>query len=466
MTAPLLTTIYASYAALAAFAFVFLKPRDAVFATYFAGWLLLPVGVYPPVVNSNWLPIEIIGLTLPSQMLVTKAAVVPLVAAAYSLIFDWRRWRAMRPAALDVFVIAFCLWPLVQGQYLSNEFPLSDDSAWYFASTWGLSWWLGRLYFKASDDRDAFLRALMIAGLVLIPAAIIEGVHGPLFYHSLYGRAPYEFVGADRYFGFRPSLLFEDGNQYGIWMAMAALAAFMRAGPDSRSWLFAGILVATSVASQSAGAVALLAVGVVLLTVRVSVPRWLWQIAIVGLGIVAVGLMTGLLPVNKVAAIGGIGQHVADAMRAAGRGSLPWRVTQELRVLPIIREHFVMGYGTWFWWHSAGTRPWGFPLMMIGQYGLIGFVLIFLPIVFGPLRTVLNHARLPLAGPAALGLIVLLAGADAMLNNFIFFPAILISGGLATARRQAATDFVKKSGFARLGDYLSRRSIRSMQRQD
>lgn len=465
MTEALLTTIYWSYAALSAFAFIALKPRDAVFATYFGGWLLLPVGVYPPVVNANWLPIEIIGLTLPSQMLVTKAAVAPLVATVYSLIFDWRRWRAMRPALLDLFVIAFCLWPLVQGRMLTNEFPLSDDSAWYFASAWGLSWWLGRLYCKSSDDRTAFLRALVIVGLVMVPAAIVEGIYGPTFYKLFFGRVPYELDGVVRYIGFRPMLMFEHGNQYGIWMALAALAAFMRAGKDPRSWIPAMVLVAMSVASQSVGAVALLLGGLALLSIRLNPPRWLWYGVIAVLVVIAGGLMTGLMPVDRVAAVGGIGERVADLMRALGRGSMPWRVSQELRVLPLVREQFMIGYGTWFWWFPSGTRPWGFPLMMIGQYGLIGFGLIVLPVVFGPLRTVLTHARLPLVGPAALGFIVLLAGADAMLNNFIFFPAVLISGGLATARRQTAVPGLpEKSGFARLGDYLSRRSIRSMRR--
>lgn len=464
MTPSLLTAIYAAYAAFSMLWFVALRPRDAVFATYFTGWLLLPVGVYPPVVDGNWLPIEIIGLTLPSQMLVTKAAIAPLVATVYSLIFDWRRWRAMRPAVLDVFVLAFCLWPLVQGRLLTNEFPLSGDAAWYFASSWGLSWWLGRLYCKAGEDRAAFLRALVVAGLAMIPAAVVEGVLGPTFYEPLFGRSPYKLDGVVRYIGFRPELLFEHGNQYGIWIAMAAVAAFMRIDKNMGSRIIAAVLIAASLASQSVGAIVLMIGGVILLTIRLSPPRWLWLGTTAVLVIVAIGLMTGLLPVSRIAAIGGVGQYAADAMRAAGRGSMPWRVSQELRVLPIVREQFLVGYGTWFWWHSAGTRPWGFPLMMIGQYGLAGFAAIFVPVIFGPLRTVLGHGRLPLTGAAALGLIVLLAGADAMLNNFIFFPAVLISGGLATARRAVLPDLPDRSGFARLRAAMTRRSIRSLRR--
>lgn len=462
MTDTLLTSIYLGYAALSVLAFVALKPRDAVFATYFAGWLVLPVGVYPPAVDPNWLPIEIIGLTLPSQMLVTKAAVAPLVAAIYSLIFDWKRWRMMRPAVLDAVVLVFCLWPLVQGQYLDNEFPLSGDAGLYLTCTWGLSWWLGRLYCKTGEDRTAFLRALVLAGLVMVPFAIVEGLRGTTFYEPFYGREPYKLDGVVRYIGSRPQLMFEHGNQYGIWIAMAALAAVMRVDKTMRSWAIAAVLVATAIASQSAGAVALLMCGVIFLVVRIHPPRWLWFGTIAGITLIAGGLMTGLIPVAKIAAIGGIGQHVADAMRGIGRGSMPWRVTQELRTLPLVREQFLVGYGTWFWWFSSGTRPWGFPLMMIGQYGFIGFTLIIVPIVFGPLRTVLTYARLPLAGPAALGFIVLLAGVDAMLNNFIFFPAVLISGGLATARRVDFDGVAESSGFLRLRGYLTRRAVRSM----
>lgn len=463
MTPELLATIYIVFAALSAITFIVLKPSDAVFATYLGSWIILPVGVYPPVVIPGGFPIEIVGLTLPSQLLVTKAAIAPLVAAVYSLIFDWRRWRAMRPAFLDLPVIAFCLWPLWQGTMLDNEFPLSDDSALYFASTWGLSWWLGRLYLKTSDDRNGFLRALMISGIVMLPAAIVEAFKSPVVYEALYGRAPYA-MDSTRYVGFRPMVMFEHGNQYGIWIALSALAAYMRAKSDSRFWIPAAVAIAMTIVAQSVAAAILMLIGILFLNVRFAPPRWVWFSIIAVVILLAVNLMTGLLPVERIAQIGGIGQYVAGALSAVGRGSMNWRIAQELRVLPLIQEHFFIGYGTWFWWATSGTRPWGFPMMMIGQYGLIGFTLIFLPVIYGPVRTVLAQGRLPLVGPAALGMIVLFAGVDSMLNNFIFWPAVLISGGMATRTRWDPGNVASAGGFARFRAYLDARSRRAMQR--
>src|SRR3546814_14416037 len=75
---------------------------------------------------------------------------------------------------------------------------------------------------------------------------------------------PFAYDGTDRYVGYRPQALFEHGNQYGIWCAGAALAAYWRlrvaiSGKPRAGWSAAAIiLLVMTLASQSAGALLLL----------------------------------------------------------------------------------------------------------------------------------------------------------------------------------------------------------------
>src|SRR5471030_986044 len=66
----------------------------------------------------------------------------------------------------------------------------------------------------------------IVVGLVMIaPIALLEGVMGPRVYGWIYELHPFRADGVARYVGFRPLGFFENGNQYGIWVAATALAA-------------------------------------------------------------------------------------------------------------------------------------------------------------------------------------------------------------------------------------------------
>ena len=63
------------------------------------------------------------------------------------------------------------------------------------------------------------------SALACLPFSVIEGALGPQVYDRVYGPHPLATDGAERYLGFRPLAFFEDGNQFGIWISLAALAA-------------------------------------------------------------------------------------------------------------------------------------------------------------------------------------------------------------------------------------------------
>jgi hypothetical protein len=79
-------------------------------------------------------------------------------------------------------------------------------------------------------------------------------------------------------------------------------------------------------------------------------------------------------------------------------------------------------------------RPWGLFLLIIGQFGLIGFLFAFGALLASALRGLAAHwqrgawrreAAVPLA------VIILMAVGDAIFNSFFFYPAILAAGALA-----------------------------------
>jgi hypothetical protein len=117
--------------------------------------------------------------------------------------------------------------------------------------------------------------------VVLVPIALLEGAYGPMLYEWFYGLHPFRFDGVRRYVGFRPLGFFEDGNQYGIWVAATALAAvwLWRNMPNARSRgrlaAIAMVSVAIALMSQSLGAILLLCAGLALsLTISRPLTRW------------------------------------------------------------------------------------------------------------------------------------------------------------------------------------------------
>ena len=255
----------------------------------------------------------------------------------------------------------------------------------------------------------------------------------------------------ERYVGFRPLGFFEDGNQYGIWVAATALAAlWLPFFPDrnqTRPWLFAvpPVAVLVALASQSVGAILLLFVGIAM-----SVMLWKggsrWVLGLIAILLLVVGgtvyLSGTSFPLRSLAENTSIGRQIVDMARGLGRGSLTWRIARDQAGLAFLSEQAALGTGHWDWWRESGQRPWSSVLLIIGQFGFVGLLLAFGGFGVACLRSVLNHesAAAPLVAIACTAL------GDSSLNSFFFYPAILAAGGLAT--RCPASGFADSVMFA------------------
>jgi hypothetical protein len=437
----MIEAIFAVYGIVASLLFRFVAPSRAVAITCFAGWVILPVGNFPAGSTSAIFPYWITGVAVPSNMLLTKMWWPPVVALAGALWTDRQTLVRWRPGWSDVPIVLWCLWPIGQWPFVENPEPQPWIASLYLSAAWGVPWFLGRAYFWG-DDGARQLIASMVAGMaVIVPIAIIEGAFGPMVYGWFYEPHPFRLDGAQRYVGFRPVGFFEHGNQYGIWVAATALAAIWLWQTPSNSRkrgrlaALAALGLAIALMSQSLGAVLLLGGGLaLLLTIGRSPTRWVLPLLLLLTVSGGTIYLSGKLPLRGLAENTAIGRQMVEIIRSSGRGSFTWRIARDQIALPLIVAHPIVGTARWDWWRKNNERPWGLELLIFGQFGLIGLVLAFGPLLMSALRAlaIKGHSGAWRIHPTApLAVIVLMASADALLNSFFLYPAILAAGALA-----------------------------------
>ena len=442
-------TVFLIFSIAAIAVFRLLRPQSAVLLVLLGGWVFLPVGRYPPGSAEAIFPFWIIGLATPSDMLLTKAWLAPFAALLGAAVFDAKTFFAFRPRRVDVPMLAWCLWPILQSVFVeSNAHPSALVAATYLVGSWGLPWWLARIYFCAAESQWAMLRALTYSALACLSFSVLEAAVGPTVYGWFYGSHPFRADGAERYLGFRPIGFFEHGNQHGIWVSLCTLVAvwcfLVRPSGRSRK-VAAGIAViamAMSITAQSVGALLLFAAGGLLLfSARFLRTRQVVFGTLSALVLSTLIYTSGWIPISQIGKNTVWGQSVVSAFKAAGRGSFTWRISQDQKLLPEIKAHPVVGSAQWDWWRVKNTRPWGLAMLLLGQFGAVGLMLCFGSVLWPALRA---FWRAPLASawtleamPLLLATVIVLAMLDALMNSFIFFPAILLAGSLA-GRRQPA----------------------------
>ena len=430
---------YVIFVPASALCFALLRFRTALLLVLIGGWWLLPVGRYEPVDPGTILPWWITGTALPSDMLLTKAWIAPLVAFAGAAWRGPQPLRSWRPTALDGLMIGWCLWPFADG-FGRQSNPGAAIASLYVAGVWGLPWLIGRVWLSGMAGELALTRGLAVSALANLPVAVIEGARPAMLYGLLYGSHPYHLDGVARYVGYRPIGFLEHGNLYGLWAALAAFAAVWllreRRGPYGWCWTCLAVInVLVALASQSVGALILLALGLSLLALwrtRLFTPLVTLSAAL--LLVIGIAHMTGMLPIRRLAE-SPAGVRILGQMRAIGRGSFLWRVSQDLKSLDTVAAYPMTGTVTWDWWRPNGTRPWGQPLLLIGQYGLVGFLLAWGALVGASAAAFMRLRKWGdrLGGEATLPLaiIVVLALLDATQNAFFFSPAIVAAGAIA-----------------------------------
>jgi hypothetical protein len=422
---------------------------DAAVIALVGGWALLPTGRYPasvfvqPVGTGGSMP----SLALPVDPLVNKATAIGLGCLAGVLLFAWPAVRRLRPAWVDLPILAWCLVPVDSA--LANGLPATEGlaQARYLVLTWGVPYLLGRVFLTDPSTLRKLPLALVLAGLLYLPLCLVEFVQPPFLYTTIYGPHPYQLV-SERYVGWRPMVFLEGGNQLGMWMASAAVSAawLWRAG---RINAFAGLpagpvtaaLVSANFLFQSFTAIVVMLVSLAFLLVsgqkrpvRMG-SRRAWMIAIFLVGMVVCVAAFGLA---RRASDPGFRALVRGAFGAVGKGSLPWRLARYLDQIPRFAQRPILGWSRpdWSADHTfvdpISTGLW---FHTLGRYGLLGLACS-TAVLLGPVVRVLR--RLPArswhtpAGsvPLLTALLLAINLADSLLNSMWILPLVAGAGGL------------------------------------
>lgn len=437
---------YVIFFVLGVASFWLVRPSYAVLWCVLGGWALLPNGEYPPPWDDRGHPYWILCLALPGQMLVSKAWVGPLAALAGVFLRDRGRGGilAYRFHWMDLIPIAWSMSPIATGLLRESAAP-SSPPGWvasiYLLAAWGIPWFLGRIYFSSPHGRLLLVKGLAWSAAAYLPVSLIEGLCGPKLYGWVYGAHPFAAVGEERYIGFRPLGLLEDGNQLGMWLMGGALCAIwlawtQREGNRTWCWVLAGVTTFQALAAQSMGAILLLLVGLGAL----AVTRWvsLRVLVVVGALMLVLGAgvyLSGKVPVGRLKQTA-VGQKFVQTFKEAGRGSFTWRVGQDQKFLKLATAHPLTGHGQWDWWKEQKARPWGLELLVLGQFGLIGLMLAYatvgLPAFWMGVR--ITRKSPPELAAAVLLLVLLgLMVVDSLLNAFLLLPIVMASGSLVPA---------------------------------
>jgi hypothetical protein len=418
--------------------------RIAILANFFGGWAILPGARYLP--STEGFPYWILGVCLPTNYFLTKAVVTGLSGLAGILLFHSADLKKIRPDLCDIPMAVWCCVPLLSAFTHWSTLREGVLGTAYQTISWGVPWLLGRLYFS---DRDSLLlaaKACVVAGVCYVPICLVEIVAGPHLYAFLYGYQPYRWVGAERYVGFRPIGLLEDGNQLGIWMAVATLVAVCLSVRQLAArilglpmgWVAAG-LAGITLLCQSVGSVVLLLflLPMVLLKRRTAL-RALVVLLVFGIAACAIFRMTGLVSLRSLAQQNRAAHSISSTLTRMGRQSLGWRLAREENDMTLALQKPLLGYGQWNWWQNGDLRPWSLWLLVLGMYGSVGLVVLGLIVFLPVLRAAWSSAggsdpdesnlRQALVG------VILMVAFDNLLNGAMILPYLLVMGGLTSRR--------------------------------
>jgi O-antigen ligase len=325
----------------------------------------------------------------------------------------------------------------------------------YQLLAWGSPYLIGRLYFTDTQSLRKAAKAFVIGGLAYIPLCIFEIIKGPRIYAWLYGYLPFQWNGADRYIGYRPVGLLENGNQLGIWMATASLISmWLWRRKTAKSILGIPIAVVAialfvvTILCQSTGAIILLLALIPFVFVE---PRHLSRtvsiVLVLGILTFAAFRIANVISVHDLVAENPVAHAVDGYLRHIGKGSLGWRLNEDDRHIDTALEEPILGYGAWNWWQEGVERPWSLWLLVFGMYGFVGLVSLEALLLIPTLRAVwfpLTRSDIAYTNMRhTLSAAVLISAIDSLLNSSMILPLLLVIGGMTIWTTQDAEVEIK-----------------------
>lgn len=415
--------------------FALLPGRRAALLAFLGGWMFLPDA----------------GFQLQYFPEYNKATATCVGIFAAALVFDVDRFQRLRFSWIDLFPLVLSVVPFLSS--LSNGLGIYDGmSAMTQAiATWAFPYFVGRLYFSDLEGARALIVGFFVAGLVYLPFCIWEMRMSPNLHFHVYGFNPSAFIQSYRGGGYRPVVFMRHGLMTAMFISMSTLCgcALWFSGARKTFWglpifFFVGASALVAMLSRSAGALALLLVGIGALLfmrhLKSAVP--VVAIALLVFGYVVIrggGLWDGQELI-------GMAEGVFGSERA---GSLETRVINENALAAKARQQIVLGWGGWgrnrvkdeFGQDASITD--GLWVIIFGTNGAVG-IAAFLGTMLVPAVALVSRIpprfwMHPSAAAATVAALICCLWAADCIPNAMFNPIYMVmAGGLAGFRKVKA----------------------------
>lgn len=410
--------------------FMLMPARRAVVIGFVFAWLFLPNAEY----------------RIPGLPDYTKMSATCLGVFLGGWLFDPdRRLSQWRPSMIDLPMIIFCVCPIITS-ITNRPLPLWHGlaSMTEHLITWGIPYYLGRVYFSDLLGLDELGKGMILGGFAYVPLCLLEVRISPRLHKIVYGfktLATHKltrsaFGGLS---GYRPQVFMINGLMCGMWMSASTLLtfAFWSSGTWPRlRWYHVGLIAGTLVLCKAVGALVLCVGGIgLLIFCRRFQMRW---------PLIALILLTPLYIVTRSTDVWdgqNLVQFVSETLNPRRAQSLEFRFQNETLLADHAWKRSIFGWGGYSRaiprdpdTGEKATVADGFWIITFGQYGLTGMISFYL-ILLLPAYLIWRHLPVHLwsdsrfAPLVALALLSSLYSLDCLLNAMINPVFMLGVGG-------------------------------------
>jgi hypothetical protein len=412
--------------------YIFLRypPQRAVVISFIIAWLFLPVANF-----------KFPGIPDYSKMTATSYGI--LLATA---VYDIERFRSFKVSWIDIPIFCWCIISPMMSS-LTNDLGLYDavSSALNQTVTWGIPYFLGRIYLNNLAGLRKLAIGIFIGGLAYIPFIWIENRTFSSLHTTIYGLdTGRDLAQSFRLGGYRAQVFMEHGLMLGVWMMSACIMGIVvwRMGLIKRIWnqpigLWFALLLVTFINARSTGAYNLFLIGAATLFIA-----WRFKNSLLLWGLTAAMCFylliaaTGNFPGKEVIAA------ITPIFPEERVQSLQFRFENEEILGLKARQQPVFGWGGFGRNRvfnemgedvSVTDSLWIIAFGVNGAFGLIALMAsILLPVLAFCIRYPARMWSHPNVAPAAaLAICVFLYTLDCVLNAMVNPIFMLAAGGLA-----------------------------------
>lgn len=405
-------------------------PKRAVIISFVVGWMFLPFLTVS-------LPL------IPDFDRVNSTCYAVLIGI---FLFDPGRFGKFKFSWLDLPMLVWCTCNIPTSIVNGLGFYDGITNALNVTMTWGIPYFIGRLYL--SDFGSLRQAAIgMIAGvLVYAPLCLIESRLSVSFHLLIYGfQLPTQsYMFSVRLGGYRPSVFMTSGLMLSLWMLLGTLLSvvFLRTGVVKKLWslsftAISPFLLITFVLIRSTGAYTLFAVALLI----IFMAKWLktavlyWAIMIAIIVYLYLGA-AGSFPREQIV------NAMLSVFSAERVQSMDFRFQNEEILSAKAREQLLFGWGGYGRARvyddygkdiSVTDSLW---VIAYGNNGVVGLASIFgslmVPIIAFAIRFPARFWGHPVVAPAAtLAVFILMYTYDCTANAMVNPVYALILGGLS-----------------------------------